>query len=166
MGPIEFSILLLAIFTVYTSFCKRTTQMALHARERMAFAVRDILNDDNASKELKRTAVCAFAASANSSFIPFILRRVLFSRKKSKTKKIKLKEEHEKVLNNLMREHFFRVNVLASPHWYALFASIFFLLVLVISVIRTGQGGYKLLSSLEKSIIYPAFNDNSVRVKA
>lgn len=163
MGPIEFALLTLLVLWVCVAFRTRTIQMALHARERMSIVVRDIVNDDKLPTELKKCALNAYMASADTAFMPWLYRETFLNFKKDKAyKDIHLHDEHSKVLENLMREHFYSVNMLVSPHWYILFSVSMFVLILFTSLAK-GRGGYSLLRKVEKTIIHPRFpNRNSV----
>jgi len=137
-----------------------TRRIALLARGKLVIVVNKIINDDNASDLLKCRAVATLVLSMRTRFVPAAICNNLFSAKKKELKEEE--SEHELALKSVLLEHFFRVNLLAAPHWYLFFGFIFLLAVIVISmgsVFRKNEKiGYPTLSGLENAIIQPSFS--------
>lgn len=149
-----------AIFSVFlvTVYKAKTTQMALYARNAMSILVRDILEDRTVPQELKDVAANMFHWSVRPSFLLRIL-WVSFRYPQKGRGEPTLQTEHQRYLDTLVRDHLFRVNILAAPHWYAIAAALFFVIAVGTIVLSLGfKSGYSILSRIESILFNPRLN--------
>jgi hypothetical protein len=162
VGPVEFALVASVLLGFAVLYRAVTLRLALSMRDAMVPVVREIVDDPDVPPMLKLRAVAAFNLAMNPGFVPWLLSRGFRSDQGSKAGK--LATEHQRMLNARLIDHFFRVNVILAPHWYAVVAVLFFVLVLVMSPIALIRAGRQLLlrkvERLEKSITNPRFPDN------
>lgn len=142
-----------ALLVAFATYKAKTAHMALYAREKMAQMVQDILQDEDLPHELKEMAVTAFHLSAKSTFLPGA---VIDSFKNRPENALHLSNDHQRLLDSLIRDHLFKVNMLAAPHWYALFGVLFFLIAVISIIFSLGwKSGYSFLSRIERAVERP-----------
>jgi len=152
----EFSIISGSILLIFSLYKVTTMRLAIAAREPMVPVINEIVNDPNASDDAKCIALILFTESLNPSILPRSLFRSFSAKNKWTMDDVDLSDDHKKVLNLLTKKHFFRVNVIAGAHWYALLFFCFFIFLAILSVFTFGRlGGLKLINLFEKLIIDP-----------
>ncbi|HEB92691.1 MAG TPA: hypothetical protein ENI94_04330 [Gammaproteobacteria bacterium] len=152
MGPIEAAAIAVVMMGMYTFYKAQTVNMALNARNTMLPVIKEILDDETAPEGLKIHAIGAFHYSADSSCLPKVVWAVIKNRGIQQTDESPLSTEHVRLQSSLMSNHFRRINVLAAPHWYALFSLLFFAMALLITAVSFGKkSGYRVLSAFEKA---------------
>ena len=158
MGPIEFGMLMVLLLAAMLVYKAKTITMALQLREKMVPVVRDIMNDDKLPPSIKMCAIQAFYGSTSTEFPRFLMRNLFSKPEESDFKELSV--EHQKVVSDLIREHFFKVNLVAAAHWYALLAILTFtlyLLSILWAFVRRNGNGLGVATKLERAIMHPNY---------
>jgi len=118
MNPIEFALYISAAFAVIVFYKITTTRMALAARQSMVPVVNSIIHDNNVPEQIKEFAIGAFHTSARPDFLRRFIWSIITKQIKADREKSRILSEHSKLVDKVIREHLFRINALAAPHWY------------------------------------------------
>ena len=153
MGQIEFSILLVVLFGVYSFYKMKTMELAIEKREAMVPLVNEILNDTTASLDFKKVAVALFHLSIIPTSLPSLVFNVIKYRKQSTQYRLHLNAEHQQKFEKLLNEHFFKINSLCAPHYYVLLIICFFFLILVAAPVSIWK---KYITAFQERVSDPA----------
>jgi len=156
MNPVEFAVWAFWALMSLVFYKILSMNLALAARESMVPFVAQILGDEKLPVEVKQFALGSFHLSLSPWFLPSLIWFSLFSflRKKKVPQEFK-NSEHAKVYDSLVRQHLFRINVLAAPHWYILFLLLFAIVVVFVALITLGlQSGERVYSGI-RAILTP-----------
>jgi hypothetical protein len=160
MNPLDFALYSFLVLAALVFYKIITMRMALAARGRMVQTVREILANPDVPHELKHFALGAFHLSANSWFLPGLL-WFSFTKLPNKSKDEiarakKFTSDNAKVLDAIIRQHLFRINVLAAPHWYVVSLLLFTVSLIAIGLLTLGlRSGEKIYAGVERLILTP-----------
>ncbi len=118
MNSIELAIWASLALGAFAFYMARTYELALLKREKLAELVESIRQDETLPIELKRAGMAIFTLSLDQNAILKIVWRLIKNR--SKKYETTLSNEHQKLLQKMVNEHFFIINFLRAPHWYVL----------------------------------------------